>query len=1019
MGITTHVSCQVLADGFSLCYYENACFKLSSKEVGLVGSPVVHDRFPSAPGKWDDAGTRRLAFADWIPERPASEAVSDTIAGFAEVLSSPTGHLDFTYKDLAALDASLRPQLVPFQHLKEGAARPVRMWEGITRPDAGDTLQQSKPGVHPPLRQQAVPRLRSDRDESIGSSQRGLLQVASDILARRRFARALEHERVSLRDNAGKPSGVVARGRKLLSFWGPPADPPPEQDQSDATRESQAAAPTRGWAAGLLNRMYQRDSTAIVPAAAMAAAASAAAVPARPTSIALADNRAQDGAIEDTRERWVGDSVGGADSHVAHGVVQPEDALPVADGGTGSGQGAGRQGEVPVDNGLRDIVPMRGAATVGDESGNVRVARPGELPVIGTAGDAVARHRDDAGSGAGGYGGAAYGAYDDVAAGAGGVGAVAPMQQLRDMPPSRSALDSATRMEPRRPPVEQLDQPPTIPVARVEPQSLTVGQFNQPASTAGSRWVSAAAAGGQPSGSGRFGLSRQENVRGFSAHSTTVAPEAVPRPVHSEPSQPVVTGQASIVDDRAIPSQPPTSARIPADYSTRSRGTVWVESMWVADAVYAFKQHLWALGASTSFPLLSALVANASAHLRLPPLDVLLISTEVRPAVRGADLRERFGWNGELLRQLIESATGAEPVMGRDAWGGSRDGAPSSLPRGFLLRPASGGTVIVSQRDDLPWGDSSTAPPAICAARAVLLGHKPNFLGGAAEANALRYLLGPSLRLSFPYPGAAEVSARRVRALVIDRTPVDRPFTNPGDILAVLTAYKVDTTYVTGAEYGVLSFAEQARLFNGHNLIIAAHGAALSNVVFCPPRSVVIEIYPRGVWKPTYARVATGAGHTHIPVFSFEHGGARHPDAPWVPPVSTRACSELSYPRITRNACYPWLRALPVAVPKSSFEQALVAALNIEGYSRVEGKWQRRVRPVRPPAVYTRRPSAPSATPRAPPVSGDVLTAGNARREHNQWSELGASAAGATPPQRGTPGTVPVEPPHAQVFHEY
>jgi hypothetical protein len=224
----------------------------------------------------------------------------------------------------------------------------------------------------------------------------------------------------------------------------------------------------------------------------------------------------------------------------------------------------------------------------------------------------------------------------------------------------------------------------------------------------------------------------------------------------------------------------------------------------------------------------------------------------------------------------------------------------------------------------------------VCADRAVLLGHKPSFVGGPAEANALRMLLGRQLGLQFPYPSGGEAPDRPVRALVIDRDAVDRPFANARGVLDVLRGYGVPTTYVRGSEYAALSFAQQARLFNGHTLLVAAHGAALSNAVFLPPRSAVIEVYPRGAWKPTYARIVTALGHVHLPVFSFAQGGPRHANAPYVPTVDAAECHARSYPRVTRDNCFPWLRAMPVAVPLHAFEHAVVAALNVVGYARVE-----------------------------------------------------------------------------------
>ena len=611
--LQTHVSCHVFPDGFSLCYYENACFKHNSKEVGFFGpAPIVHDRIPGVRG-WDDAGRKSMAFPSWLLERPppvSSREASRSYADYADL-----EQVDFTYKDVTALDVAFRPLLVPLQHMREGVARPSPMWEAITKP--GDAAA----------------------------------------------------------------SGVIVIDERAAASDG---------------REDRRKSP----------------------------------------------------------------AVGG-----------------------------------------------------------------GRRPAANTVNLAAARLRGGGG------------------------------------PPLKGRTVTRERLR------QTMD----------------------------------------------------------------------------------------------------------------TKGAVWVDNLYVVSATYAFKRHLWALGATTSFPLFSAIALNASAHLGLPPLDYLLVSTEMRPAVPAPDLPERFGWNGDLLRALLEVSSGHEGLTG---WRAKADGVLRTSKAGWLVKTVPN-PIVLSQQDDFPGyapvpidmsdeegggasekGDAAAAaavkparlPPAVCASRAVLLGHKPSFVGGPAEANAFRYMLQSPLRLSYPFPSAAEVPGKKVRLLLLDREPADRPFTNPSELKGVLDGYKVDYTYMSGEEYATMTFGEQARLFNAHAIVVAAHGAALSNLVFSPPRSVVIEVFPRGVWKPTYARLASNLGHTHIPLFTFIAGGERHPHAPYVPQVDTKTCSSRSYPRITRDNCYPWLRALPVYLPKEVFEHALLAALNLATYERVEPRNKRRTRPMFQPAVYKKQP---------------------------------------------------------------
>lgn len=46
-----------------------------------------------------------------------------------------------------------------------------------------------------------------------------------------------------------------------------------------------------------------------------------------------------------------------------------------------------------------------------------------------------------------------------------------------------------------------------------------------------------------------------------------------------------------------------------------------------------------------------------------------------------------------------------------------------------------------------------------------------------------------------------------------------------------------------------MSFQEQVKLFNQAHVIIAAHGAALSNMVFCKKNTLVIEVHCNKIWK--------------------------------------------------------------------------------------------------------------------------------------------------------------------------
>jgi capsular polysaccharide biosynthesis protein len=63
-----------------------------------------------------------------------------------------------------------------------------------------------------------------------------------------------------------------------------------------------------------------------------------------------------------------------------------------------------------------------------------------------------------------------------------------------------------------------------------------------------------------------------------------------------------------------------------------------------------------------------------------------------------------------------------------------------------------------------------------------------------------------------------------------------------------------------GVRMDGLAVAEQARLFAGADAIVAVHGAALTNLLFAPPGSKVVEIFPPGIVEVSYFAAATHAG---------------------------------------------------------------------------------------------------------------------------------------------------------------
>ena len=68
---------------------------------------------------------------------------------------------------------------------------------------------------------------------------------------------------------------------------------------------------------------------------------------------------------------------------------------------------------------------------------------------------------------------------------------------------------------------------------------------------------------------------------------------------------------------------------------------------------------------------------------------------------------------------------------------------------------------------------------------------------------------------------------------------------------------------------------EQVQLFASADIVVAVHGAALTNIMFMRPKTVLIECFPPFYYEMTFETLATLARVYYIPVFSFQIKGVR------------------------------------------------------------------------------------------------------------------------------------------------
>jgi len=72
---------------------------------------------------------------------------------------------------------------------------------------------------------------------------------------------------------------------------------------------------------------------------------------------------------------------------------------------------------------------------------------------------------------------------------------------------------------------------------------------------------------------------------------------------------------------------------------------------------------------------------------------------------------------------------------------------------------------------------------------------------------------------------------------------------------------------------GQASLQEQADAFRGAEIVVGAHGAALTNLVFCRPGTRVLEMFGANYVNPCYRNLCAAAGLEHYAVVDVVEAG--------------------------------------------------------------------------------------------------------------------------------------------------
>ena len=159
-------------------------------------------------------------------------------------------------------------------------------------------------------------------------------------------------------------------------------------------------------------------------------------------------------------------------------------------------------------------------------------------------------------------------------------------------------------------------------------------------------------------------------------------------------------------------------------------------------------------------------------------------------------------------------------------------------------------------------GVQEEPPSAVrCFERLVVSGRSYELVAGAADAQRLREAVAER----FPHLGSLHHQQPQHVTLFLRTT--SRSFRNEREVITVAEqrAEAAGLALRVVRDWGASTpFEEQLRVMATTALLVAAHGAALTNALFLPPASAVLEVSAaRAGGIRFYERVATNAGHHH------------------------------------------------------------------------------------------------------------------------------------------------------------
>jgi hypothetical protein len=101
------------------------------------------------------------------------------------------------------------------------------------------------------------------------------------------------------------------------------------------------------------------------------------------------------------------------------------------------------------------------------------------------------------------------------------------------------------------------------------------------------------------------------------------------------------------------------------------------------------------------------------------------------------------------------------------------------------------------------------------------------------------------------------------------RDAADRAMINESELETELAKLGFEIISASG-----MTYEDQVRLFSGARVVVSPHGAGLTNIGFCPPGALIIEIFPRNYLNQAFATLAAVCQHRYGVIISYDHSGS-------------------------------------------------------------------------------------------------------------------------------------------------